>query len=156
ESSTVRLFQTLPLRWGWNFWVTGLHVAFHCASSVLRLDAFADALDCTGVHHGLQSALACRFGDDVGPSRKALSASWLRVRLIRNRGRPGAAGTKRLPQMDCDGQSPGRGAANSYSAFLKSFASNSDRIGRAAPAQTSDTRDILSRFAMTSSLQQTS
>jgi hypothetical protein len=55
--------------------------------------------------------------------------------------------------MDCGEQNPGEGA-NNYPEGLKSLVSNSDGMGRAAPRQTSDTEDVLSRFAMMTSLQQ--
>ena len=46
--------------------------------------------------------------------------------------------------------------ANNYSECQTPLASNSDCIGCAALSQTSDTRDVLSPFAMMTSLQQTS
>jgi hypothetical protein len=55
--------------------------------------------------------------------------------------------------MDCGWQNP-EPAGRNHS--LKSLASNEDCIERAAPPQTSDMRDVLSRFAMMISLQLTS
>ena len=78
------------------------------------------------------------------------------MRPIRNRVQQDGVGTKRLPQMDCDWQNPGEGAANNYTERLKFLSSNAGRIVRAVPRQTSDTRDVLSRFAMMTSLLQTS
>src|ERR1017187_7492011 len=69
----------------------------------------------------------------------------VRVKWLRN-----GVGTKRLiPRMDCGWQNQGWEASN-HSEFLKSLASNTDCIERAAPPQTSGTRDALPRFTMLS------